>query len=89
MQSTSIPFTAIQAITIPVWATMYLGVPKKRAVFSARRPKASSPNALTRARLEETPDEVVLEIAASHEGVHLVGGAVRILQRCPRAELHV
>ncbi len=36
----------IQSATTIVWPMMYLGVPKKRAVFSAKRPKVSSPNGL-------------------------------------------
>jgi hypothetical protein len=35
-------------MTSAVWPRMYLGVPKKRAATSARRPKASSPKALGR-----------------------------------------
>jgi hypothetical protein len=45
---TATAFTAIHAITSTVWPAMYCGVPKNRAAFSARRPKASSPNALGR-----------------------------------------
>ncbi len=36
---------AIQQRTTMVWPTMYCGVPKKRAVFSANRPNVSSPKA--------------------------------------------
>src|SRR5437763_9117048 len=56
----------IQAMTTIVCPTMYCGVPKKRAAFSANRPNVSSPNVPWRctgregtdARLEHVPDEL-------------------------------
>src|SRR2546421_12457119 len=43
--ATTKPLTAIQIATRIVWPTMNLGVPKKRANFSAAWPKRSCPNA--------------------------------------------
>src|SRR5438034_1348842 len=41
----------IQMTTMIDWPMMYCGVPKKRAMRSAKRPKGSSPNAPPRRRV--------------------------------------
>ena len=59
----AIEFSAIQMIDANVWATMYRGVPKNRASFSALRPNGSSPNApngpdIPKSRLDHVPDDL-------------------------------
>jgi hypothetical protein len=44
--TSAIELNAIHSATTIVCPMMYCGVPKKRAVLSARRPNVSSPNAL-------------------------------------------